>query len=90
MTEGPARADRTSGWGIPLGVVAGAGIGVVVGILLDALAMAMTVGAGIGLVVATVATSVADTPPARRVRVFAAAVGIVLAGAAVILAVVSR
>lgn len=90
MTEGPARPDRPSGWQIPLGVAAGAGIGLIFGILLDMLATGITFGAAIGLVVGAITTGVADTPPARRGRVVAAAIGIAVAGAAVILALLSR
>ncbi len=90
MTDDTARSDRPSGWGIPLGVGAGAGIGMIFGILLDMLVMGMLIGAAIGLVVGAATTSAADTPAAKRGRVIAAAMGIALAGAAIILAIVSH
>lgn len=90
MTDGASRPDRPSGWGIPLGVGAGAGIGMIFGILLGQQVPGLIFGAAIGLIVAVTATSAADTPQARRGRVIAAAIGLVLAGVAVILTIVSR
>ena len=84
------QADRPAGWGIPLGVGAGAGIAMIFGILLDQLAMGLIIGAAVGLVVATSATSAAATPAARRGRVFATAVGVVTAGVAVAVWIVTR
>lgn len=90
MADETAQPDRPSGWGLPLGVGTGAGIGMVVGILLDMLAMGLIIGAAIGLVVGAVTTSATDTPAARRGRAIAAAIGIVSAGTAIILAIMSR
>jgi hypothetical protein len=90
MTDRAGRPERPAGWGIPLGVGAGAGIGMVLGILFDQLVMGLIFGAAIGLVVAASATGVAATPEARCGRVIAAAIGIALAGVAIILAILSR
>jgi len=84
MTDDTTRAQRPPGWTIPIG------IGFLFGIMLDQLAMGLIIGAAIGLVVAVGATGAAATPQASRDRVIAAAIGITLAGVAIVLAIASR
>lgn len=90
MTDDTDRPDWPSGWAIPLGFLSGAGIGLIFGILLDLLAMGMIIGAAIGLVVGAATIGAANTPAAKRGRVIAATIGIILAGAAVIVVILSR
>lgn len=86
MTVGRSNSpSRPAGWQLPLGVAAGAGIGMIVGILLDQLAMGLIIGAAIGLLVATSAIATAATPTSARGRVLALAIGLVTAGVVVIL-----
>ena len=79
-----------AGWGIPMGVVGGAAIGTLVGILLEQLALGLIGGAAIGLVVGASATAVAATPAHRRGSVLALAVALVAAGLATVVLLVLR
>jgi hypothetical protein len=54
------------GWGGPIGIGTGAGIGLVFGVMSGQIALGLSLGAGVGLVIGIIATTAAAVPTSRR------------------------
>ena len=90
----PSRTDHArqlpTGWAIPTGVVAGAAIGLLVGILLGQHAPGLSVGAAVGLLTGASVSAVTATPADRRAAVLAVAVALLAVGLTITLLIVVR
>lgn len=85
MTQGPT--PPPAGWALPIGAGLGAGLGIVVGVAVDGLVLGLLVGAALGTVLGAALTSFDRVAPTRRRAVAATALALVLAGTAVVVAV---
>lgn len=84
------RQRLPTGWAIPTGVVTGAAIGMLFGIMLQELVLGLIVGAAVGLLAGASGTAATATPADRRGAVLAVAIGLLTAGFAIVLLIMLR
>lgn len=83
MRAGPREKPRQqlpTGWSIPTGVVAGAGVGLIVGILLEQLVNGLILGSAVGLLAGSSATAIGVRGEDRRGAVLAVAIALLVTG----------